>query len=158
MEEPFSSKDTDIKQNKCASAKTIIIFSFFIVLIIAIVVILVVFLTKDDKKDKETGESQNTDGSNNSDEVEKLRGRTIKFQQPEENFPAKHIIVHIPEKEIFMSTLHPAASLYEDVTDDVKVKKCFNDLKSTLNKKNIELITVRAALKLDKEALKQLAS
>ena len=57
-----------------------------------------------------------------------------------------------------MSTLHPAASLYEDVTDDVKVKQCFNNLKSILKEKNIELITVRSALKLNKTALKKLAS
>ena len=89
------------------SAKTIIIFPLLFVLIISIVVILAVFITKDVEKDNESGKSQNTngDGSSNideSDEVEKLRGRTIKFQQPEENSPAKHIIVYIPEKEIFI--------------------------------------------------------
>ena len=42
----------------------------------------------------------------------------IDFRQPSESSPAKRIIVHIPEKEVFMSTIHPAGSLYEDVTDE----------------------------------------
>ena len=86
-----------------------------------------------------------------------MLNRKIIFQQKEENFPAKYILVHIPEKEIFMSTLHPAASLYEDVTDYVKVKECFDNLKNILKEKKIELITVRSALKLNKTALKNLA-
>ena len=48
----------------------------------------------------------------------------INFLQPSETSPAKKIIVHIPEKEVFMSTIHPAASLYEDVTDEREIKKC----------------------------------
>ena len=56
-----------------------------------------------------------------------------------------------------MSTLHPAASLYEDVTDEVKVEECFNNLEKLLKEKNIELITVRSALKLNRTALKNLA-
>ena len=79
------------------------------------------------------------------------------FKQPSETSPAKYILVHIPEKEIFMSTLHPAASLYEDVTNEVKVKKCFEELNNILKEKNIELITVRSALKLNFDSLKKLA-
>ena len=56
-----------------------------------------------------------------------------------------------------MSTLHPAASLYEDVTDEVKVKKCFDNLEKILKEHNIQLITVRSALKMNKSALKELA-
>ena len=81
----------------------------------------------------------------------------ILFQQPSESTPAKHILVHIPEKEIFISTLHPVASLYEAVTDEEKVKECFNNLEKLLKEKNIELITVRSALKLNKTALRELA-
>ena len=81
----------------------------------------------------------------------------ILFQQPSESTPAKHILVHIPKKEIFMSTLHPAASLYEAVTDEEKVEECFNNLEKILKEKNIELITVRSALKLNKTALRELA-
>ena len=66
-------------------------------------------------------------------------------------------MIHLPEKEIFISTLHPAASLYEDVTDYNKVKECFDNLKKILKEKNIELITVRSALKLNKTALNRLA-
>ena len=84
--------------------------------------------------------------------------KNVLFQQPSESTPAKHILVHLPKKEIFMSTLHPAASLYEDVTDEVKVEECFNNLEKLLKEKNIELITVRSALKLNRTALKNLAS
>jgi hypothetical protein len=61
--------------------------------------------------------------------INQLKNRKIIFQQKEENAPAKFILTHIPGQEIFLSTLHPAASLYEDVTDNVKVKECFNNLK-----------------------------
>ena len=86
-----------------------------------------------------------------------LKNRIIKFQQKEENFPPKYIITHIPGEEIFISTLHPAASLYEDVTDHIKVHECFDNLKQILQEKKIELITVRDALKLNKTSLKDLA-
>ena len=81
----------------------------------------------------------------------------VLFKQPSETTIARHILVHIPQKEIFMSTLHPAASLYEDVTDEVKVEECFQNLNKTLQENNINLITVRSALKKNKTALKELA-
>ena len=65
--------------------------------------------------------------------------RKILFQQPSESTRAKHILVHIPEKEIFMSTLHPAASLYEDVTDEVKVKECFDNLVKIIKTKKYRI-------------------
>ena len=83
--------------------------------------------------------------------------KKIIFKQPTESTKAKYILVHIPQKEIFMSTLHPAASLYEDVTDEVKVQECFNNLEGKLKDQNIELITVRSALKYNSTALKELA-
>ena len=81
----------------------------------------------------------------------------VRFQQPSESTPAKHILMHLPEKEIFMSTLHPAAALYEDVTDEVKVKECFDNLVKIFKEKNIEVITVRSALKKNILDLKKLA-
>ena len=102
-------------------------------------------------------------GINNNNNIENniqknpLKNRIIKFQQKEENFPPKYIITHFPGEEIFISTLHPAASLYEDVTDHIKVHECFNNLKKILHEKKIELITVRDALKLNKTSLKDLA-
>ena len=87
----------------------------------------------------------------------KISNKNVLFQQPSELNPAKYILLHLPKKEIFMSTLHPAASLYEDVTDEVKVEECFNNLEKLLKEKNIELITVRSALKLNRTALKNLA-
>ena len=83
--------------------------------------------------------------------------KKVIFKQPTESTKAKYILVHIPQKEIFMSTLHPAASLYEDVTDEVKVQECFNNLEDKLKDQNIELITVRSALKYNTTALKELA-
>ena len=83
--------------------------------------------------------------------------KKVIFKQPTESTKAKYILVHIPQKEIFMSTLHPAASLYEDVTDEVKVQECFNNLEGKLKDQNIELITVRSALKYNSTALKELA-
>ena len=81
----------------------------------------------------------------------------IDFRQPSESSPAKRIIVHIPEKEVFMSTIHPAGSLYEDVTDEREVKECMDNLHTILEKKNIELITVRSALKLNRRHLEEMA-
>ena len=157
MEEPFSGdlEDKDLKENKqnsCISTKLVVILLVIIGILFAGIMALVVFLLLKggDNKDKNT--------ETKSEEEPKLENRIISFQQPKETDTARHIIVHIPEKEIFMSTLHPAASLYEDVTDDVKVKECFNELKSILKEKKIELITVRSALKLNKTALKILAS
>ena len=87
----------------------------------------------------------------------KRTSKKVLFKQPSESTKAKHILVHIPQKEIFMSTLHPAASLYEDVTDDVKVEECFNNLEKILEMHSIDLIKVRSVLKYNNTALKDLA-
>ena len=130
--------------------KILILLSYVMIIIIAIV-IYVFFI------DKKSVDNYNNEFSQSKNQEDKLKNRTILFQQPNENSPAKHILIHLPEKEIFISTLHPAASLYEDVTDYNKVKECFDNLKKILKEKNIELITVRSALKLNKTALKRLA-
>ena len=93
-----------------------------------------------------------------SDENNNGNNGIVKFRQPSESTPAKHILVHVPNKEIFMSTLHPDASLYEDVTDEVKVEERFNKLEKILKRQNIELIKVRSALKLNRTALITLAA
>ena len=151
MDQPFSNdiEDEDIKQKKSSSCAIIVVLLIIIVILILGIVGLVIFFLLKEADNKPL---------NKNNEEEKMENRIIKFEQPKETAPAKHILVHIPEKEIFMSTLHPGASLYEDVTDDVEVKKCFDELKSYLKEKNIELITVRSALKLNKKELKQLAS
>ena len=46
----------------------------------------------------------------------------IKFSQPSESTPAKTIIVHISKMESFICSLNPAASLYEDVTDEDDIR------------------------------------
>ena len=81
----------------------------------------------------------------------------IKFTQPSESTPAKTIIVHISKMESFICSLNPAASLYEDVTDEDDIRKCFMELKDYLKTLNIQLITVEEALSLDKEKLMKLA-
>ena len=81
----------------------------------------------------------------------------INYTQPSESTPAKTILVHVPKLEAFVSSLNPAASLYEDVTDEDKVYLCFLNLKKYLLSKNIQLITVAEALSLNKDALKKLA-
>ena len=70
----------------------------------------------------------------------------ISFTQPSESTPAKVILVHISKMESFICSLNPAASLYEDVTDEDQIRQCFNNLKEYLKTKNIKLITVEDAL------------
>jgi arginine deiminase len=70
----------------------------------------------------------------------------LQFTQPSESTPAKLILVHISKMESFVCSLNPAASLYEDVTDEVSIRECFNNLKEYLKTKNIKLITVEDAL------------
>lgn len=57
----------------------------------------------------------------------------IKFSQPSESTPAKTILVHISKMESFICSLNPAASLYEDVTDEDEIKKCFDYKKYSIN-------------------------
>ena len=79
----------------------------------------------------------------------------IKFAQPSESTPAKTIIVHISKMESFICSLNPAASLYEDVTDEDQIRECFNNLNEYLKTVNIKLIAVEDALLL-KENSKEL--
>ena len=83
----------------------------------------------------------------------------INFTQPSESTPAKTILVHISKMESFICSLNPAASLYEDVTDEDSILECFNNLKEYLKTKNIKLITVEEALLLkdNEEDLMRLA-
>ena len=70
----------------------------------------------------------------------------IVFKQPSESTPAKIIIVHISKIESFICSLNPAASLYEDVTEEEQITECFNNLRNYLKTKHIRLITVEEAL------------
>lgn len=70
----------------------------------------------------------------------------IKFTQLSESTPAKTIIVHVSKMESFICSLNPAASLYEDVTDEDEIRKCFKSLKDYLKTVGIKLITVEEAL------------
>ena len=83
----------------------------------------------------------------------------IKFSQPSESTPAKTILVHISKMESFICSLNPAASLYEDVTDEDEIKKCFDSIKEYLITKNIQLITVEEVLSMkdNKDDLMKLA-
>ena len=76
----------------------------------------------------------------------------VKFSQPSESTPAKTVLVHVSKMESFICSLNPAASLYEDVTDEDDIRAFFNELGEYLKTKNIQLITVEDALLLkDKE-------
>ena len=62
---------------------------------------------------------------NNSNQEKKA---PVQFTQPSESTPAKTILVHISKMESFICSLNPAASLYEDVTDEDKIRDCFTKL------------------------------
>ena len=79
------------------------------------------------------------------------------FFQDSENSPANFILVHKPSKEIFMSILHPAASLYKSVTESKSVTQCFRNLMAVLINKGIKVKTVRECLKINRQALEELA-
>ena len=83
---------------------------------------------------------------NNSNQEKKA---PMQFTQPSESTPAKTILVHISKMESFICSLNPAASLYEDVTDEDKIRDCFTKLKEYLKTQNINLITVEDALLLE---------
>ena len=83
---------------------------------------------------------------NNSNQEKKAQ---VQFTQPSESTPAKTVLVHISKMESFICSLNPAASLYEDVTDEDDIRKCFTELKEYLETKNINLITVEDALLLE---------
>ena len=70
----------------------------------------------------------------------------VKYAQPSESTPAKTILVHVSKMESFICSLNPAASLYEDVTDEDDIRKCFNELGEYLKTKDIKLITIEDAL------------
>ena len=59
--------------------------------------------------------------------------------------------------ESFICSLNPAASLYEDVTDEEEIRKCFNELGEYLKTKNIKLITTEDILLLKENELMKLA-
>ena len=81
----------------------------------------------------------------------------VKFEQPSESTPAKIILVHVSKMESFICSLNPAASLYEDVTDEDEIRKCFNELGEYLKTKNIKLITTEEILLLKENELMKLA-
>lgn len=79
------------------------------------------------------------------------------FTQTSETNKIQYLILHEPEKELFMSLLHPQSSLYEGIFDDEKVNDCFESLIKFFTDKNIKVKTVSEALKKNKTALKILA-
>ena len=141
------------KNNNFSKSKNIIILLGYAALIAALIPLIIICSNKKKTKIVRVNHYNENDETDDDD----IKEKTIIFKQPKETAKAKYILVHIPEKEIFISTLNPAASLYEVVTDDVKVRECFKNLKKILKEKNIELITVKSALKLNKIALKELA-
>ena len=87
--------------------------------------------------------------------MEPLRG--TEFIQLSENTPAEFILIHIPDKDVFISNWHPSSALYEDVTEISSIKYCMKQLTQILNKYNVKVFTVRDCLKLNKNKLQELA-
>ena len=56
--------------------------------------------------------------------------KSIKYSQYSESEPAKLVLIHEPSYEIFMSMLHPAGSLYKDVTSESLVAKDFENFRN----------------------------
>jgi len=81
----------------------------------------------------------------------------IKYSQYTETEQAKLVLIHEPSYEIFMSMLHPAGSLYKDVTSESLIHKDFESLKQILKIHGIQTITVREALLMDRTSLINLA-
>ena len=82
---------------------------------------------------------------------------TVYLTQESENSQVNFVMCHCPYREVFMSILHPAASLYEDVTDEQSIKECFRNLKEILKKRNIVVQTVDKALCKNRQKLEELA-
>ena len=87
--------------------------------------------------------------------MEPLKGN--EFIQLSENTPAEFVLIHIPDKDVFISNFHPSSALYEDVTEIKSIKHCMKQLTAILNKHNVHVFTVRDCLKLNKQKLKELA-
>ena len=83
--------------------------------------------------------------------------KSIKYSQYSESEPAKLVLIHEPSYEIFMSMLHPAGSLYKDVTSESLVAKDFENFRNILNDRGIRVISVREALIMDRPGLIELA-
>lgn len=81
----------------------------------------------------------------------------IKYSQYTETEQAKLVLIHEPSYEIFMSMLHPAGSLYKDVTSESLIHKDFENLKQILKIHGIRTVTVREALLMDRPSLIKLA-
>jgi arginine deiminase len=81
----------------------------------------------------------------------------IKYSQYTETEQAKLVLIHEPSYEIFMSMLHPAGSLYKDVTSESLIHKDFENLKQIMKIHGIRILTVREALLMDRPALIKLA-
>src|SRR5690348_1593228 len=77
------------------------------------------------------------------------------FTQQTELHPVKIIILHKPEMENFMSTLHPAASLYVDVVKYSEVIENFNNLREITSRLNIQVLTVKECLLKNRPSLEK---
>jgi arginine deiminase len=81
----------------------------------------------------------------------------MNFIQHCELCPAKLVLIHQPRNEVYLSMMHPAASLYSDVVHANDVHKCFQDMKEKLKENNCDLVTVKSILVQNREKLLKLA-
>ena len=79
------------------------------------------------------------------------------YSQFTETEEAKLVLIHEPSYEIFMSMLHPAGSLYKDVTSESLIQKNFQNLKIILKAHGIKTCSVREILSQNREDLLKLS-
>jgi len=81
----------------------------------------------------------------------------MNLNQFDETCSAQTVIIHQPGLEVFMSMLHPAASLYRNVTSNSELNSNYNQLKKILQKRKIKLLSVRECLKINRIEIEKLA-
>jgi len=77
----------------------------------------------------------------------KLLGGSFTTCQVHEDDEAKLILMHEPDMPIFMGSLHPDGSLYENTVDVAKAQQEHRALVKLLQKNGVKVVTVREILK-----------
>lgn len=80
------------------------------------------------------------------------------FKQQSELDKARIAILHEPQMETFILSLHPVGALFKDFPYMSKLEKNFRDLEALLRANGVNPIFVRDALKLNLDNLKELAN
>ncbi len=81
----------------------------------------------------------------------------VSFTQHSELYPIDIIITHVPQMENFLSTLHPAGSLFLDVVNYKELINNFNCLREIVKESNLKLLTVKEILQYNRTELEKIA-